>query len=99
MTAIGIEIGGTKLQSAVVDAEGIVHLRHSAVVDPAAGAAGVREALAGQLAALLADWREDSRRPLPGAAGVGFGGPVDRTRGIVAASFHVSGWHDFPLRQ
>jgi glucokinase len=29
--------------------------------------------------------------------GIGFGGPVDRSRGVVATSFHVSGWGDFPL--
>jgi glucokinase len=93
--AIGIEIGGTKLQSAVVTVDGRVLHRRLGHVDPAEGAAGIRRGLAAQLAALLAE-------PLPDgleltAVGIGFGGPVDRARGVVAASFHVSGWGQFPL--
>jgi predicted NBD/HSP70 family sugar kinase len=38
--ALGIEIGGTKLQSAVVAADGRVLLRRSDRVDPAGGAEG-----------------------------------------------------------
>ena len=95
MAAIGIEIGGTKLQSAVVTAAGATLRRRSERVDPAAGAAGIRGALAAQLAALATE-------PLPdghtiAALGIGFGGPVNRSRGMVATSFHVSGWGDFPL--
>jgi len=97
MVAIGIEIGGTKLQSAVVGPGGDVLLRHTARVDAAAGAEGLREALTRQIAGLLAAWREDPRHHPPIAAGVGFGGPVDRDRGVVAASFHVAGWNGFPL--
>ena len=93
--AIGIEIGGTKLQSAVVTADGRVLHRRIGQIDPAEGAAGIRRGLAAQLEALLAE-------PLPdglalAAAGVGFGGPVDRERGVVATSFHVAGWGQFPL--
>jgi glucokinase len=93
--AIGIEIGGTKLQSAVVAADGRVLHRRLGQIDPTEGAAGIRRELTGQLAAMLAE-------PLPdglalAAAGVGFGGPVDRLRGVVATSFHVTGWEQFPL--
>ena len=97
MIGIGIEIGGTKLQAAVVRAPGEVLLCSVAAVDAAAGARGVRDVLAPRLAALLVAWERDPRYEPPGAAGVGFGGPVDRGRGIVAASFHVAGWNDFPL--
>jgi hypothetical protein len=31
------------------------------------------------------------------AIGIGFGGPVNREQGVVATSFHVGGWSDFPL--
>jgi glucokinase len=93
--AIGIEIGGTKLQSAVVTSAGRVLHRRIDRIDPAAAATGICTSLSAQLAALLA-------APLPdgldlAAVGIGFGGPVDRTRGRVATSFHVAGWGRFPL--
>jgi glucokinase len=93
--AIGIEIGGTKLQSAIVTADGRVERRRLGQIDPTEGAAGIRRRLSAQLAELLAE-------PLPeglalAAVGIGFGGPVDRARGVVAASFQVEGWGRFPL--
>jgi len=97
MNAIGVEIGGTKLQAAVVARDGAMLLRRAGAVDPAAGAERLREALAALLADLVAAWESDPKHAPPTAAGVGFGGPVDRARRVVAASFHVSGWHGFPL--
>lgn len=93
--ALGIEIGGTKLQTALVDAAGRVLERVADRVDPAGGAAGIRAALAGQLVRAVGAARACGI-PLS-AAGVGFGGPVDRARGVVATSFHVGGWGAFPL--
>jgi len=99
MACLGIEIGGTKLQTAVVDEAGAVLLRRVDRVDPAAGAEGLRAALAVQLREIVSTWRGvEGRNPLV-AAGIGFGGPVDRDRGVVAASFHVSGWTGFPLAE
>ena len=93
--ALGIEIGGTKLQTAIVDGDGAVLVRGSDRVDPAGGAEGIRAVLAGQL-----DRAVDgavARGIAIRAAGIGFGGPVDRDRGVVATSFHVGGWGEFPL--
>ena len=95
MHAIGIEIGGTKLQSALVAADGTVAATREAAVDPAAGAAGILAALAGQFAELLAA----AGVAEIGGVGVGFGGPVDRGRGTVAKSHHVAGWDGFPLAE
>lgn len=93
MHLIGIEIGGTKLQSALVAADGTVLVTRRGTVDPAAGAAGILAALAGQLAELQA---ESDATEIAGA-GIGFGGPVDRNRGTVATSHHVAGWDGLPL--
>ena len=93
--ALGIEIGGTKLQTALVAPDGRVLARVSDVVDPAGGAEGIRAVLARQLSRAV-----DEARALGlviRAAGIGFGGPVDRDRGVVATSFHVGGWGRFPL--
>jgi glucokinase len=94
MACIGIEIGGSKLQSAIVAADGAVLLKETARAPAAAGAAAIRDVLAEQLRRLLDAW--GGRAPLE-AAGIGFGGPVNRRLGTVAASFHVAGWAEFPL--
>ncbi len=93
--ALGIEIGGTKLQSAVVAADGRVLLRRSDRVDPAGGAEGIRTVLAAQLAGIVDDAAGNGLAIR--AVGIGFGGPVNRDQGVVATSFHVGGWSDFPL--
>jgi glucokinase len=93
--ALGIEIGGTKLQSAVVAADGRVLLRRSDQVDPAGGAEGIRTVLAAQIAGIVDDAAGNGFAIR--AIGIGFGGPVNRGQGVVATSFHVGGWSDFPL--
>lgn len=92
MDFLGVEIGGTKLQVAVVAGDGTVRsLRHAAVV-AGDGAEGILRALAN----LLAEACRESGAGLQ-AAGVGFGGPVDRARGTVATSHHVAGWDGVDL--
>jgi len=93
--ALGIEIGGTKLQSAVVAADGRVLLRRADRVDPAGGAEGIRTVLAAQIAGIVDD--AAGNQLAIRAVGIGFGGPVNREQGVVATSFHVGGWSDFPL--
>lgn len=91
---LGVEIGGTKIQAAVVRDDGTVVEIVADRVTAAAGADGVRRTVAALVEALQA------RRPemaVIGAAGIGFGGPVDRAGGRVATSFHVAGWDEFPL--
>ena len=93
--ALDIEIGGTKLQSAVVAADGRVLLRRSDRVDPAGGADRIRTVLAAQIAGIIDDAVGNNLAIR--AIGIGFGGPVNREQGVVATSFHVGGWSDFPL--
>ncbi len=92
MRFLGIEIGGTKLQSAVVDQAGRVIVSETAPLAGVSSADGVLHRLSQQIERLRS--REDDFA----AAGVGFGGPIDRLRGVVTASFHVAGWGGFPLR-
>ncbi len=92
MDFLGIEIGGTKLQVAIVAADGTVRsLRHAAVV-PGDGADGILRMLADLLAEACREYGAG-----PQAAGIGFGGPVDRLRGTVATSHHVAGWEGVAL--
>lgn len=85
---LGIEIGGSKLQLAVGDADGQIIQRFRYVIDPKQGA----EAILKQLETTIGQLKEPST-----AIGVGFGGPVDWQTGRIATSHQVSGWAGFPL--
>jgi glucokinase len=87
----GIEIGGTKLQVVLGDAEGCIAERRRMGVEPARGAAAIREGIAAALAELLAGAR-------PAGVGAGFGGPVDRSTGRVTRSHQIEGWAGFEVR-
>ena len=91
MTRIGIEIGGTKQQIVVGDAEGRIIDRCRFTVDPAGGGPVIRDRMAEELPPILAEHH-------PERIGVGFGGPVDITAGTVAVSHQIEGWSGFPLR-
>jgi len=87
---IAIEIGGSKLQIFAGNAAGEILDRRRFTVDRAAGGEGIRAQIAEALPNLLAQWK-------PRAIGVGYGGPVDWRTGRIAKSYHIAGWHDFPL--
>jgi glucokinase len=88
---LGIEIGGTKLQLGVGpgNAATLVEMRRFDV-DPAAGAAGIRDQIARA-------GRELVQKHAVTVVGYGFGGPVDAVRGRVIKSHHIEGWDDFAL--
>jgi len=94
--AIGIEIGGTKLQVGVSAADGMLAKVVRAPVVAALGAAGIRQALL----ALVDTACQAASLPLPAVnrIGIGFGGPVDAVRGVTLRSFQIAGWENFPLR-
>lgn len=88
---LGIEIGGTKLQLGVGDAEsGSLAALERANVQPADGAEGIRRQIE-RIGAPLIERYEIQ------AIGVGFGGPVQFAAGRTVKSHHVDGWDDFPL--
>jgi len=88
---LGIEIGGTKLQLGIGRGDGsplIVLERRT--VDPAAGAKGILVEIERAADILLAQHKVER-------AGIGFGGPVDRKRGVAVKSHRIDGWDRFPL--
>lgn len=87
---LAIEIGGTKLQIVASAQPPVIDDRFRTPIEPKAGADGILQSLYKGLASLLKD-----RQAL--AVGIGFGGPVDRQRALVACSHHVPGWDGFPL--
>ena len=94
--AVGIEIGGTKLQAGIGSRDGRLIALVRRGVDPSKGGAGIREQIPSIVEEAL-DRAKCSRKDVVGL-GVGFGGPVDSTRGRILVSHQIEGWSDFPLR-
>ncbi len=90
-TTLAIDIGGTKFTVAIFRSDKMVR-RESRATNREGG----REWLLAELAPLLRSW---SRETALDNCGIGFGGPVDFARQIVATSTHVGGWRDFDLVQ
>jgi glucokinase len=88
--AIGIEIGGTKLQLVLGNEQGEISERRRLTVEPASGGGGIREQIAKALPDLVRG-REIA------AIGVGFGGPVDWRTGRICRSHQIEGWSEYDL--
>lgn len=88
---LGVEIGGTKLQLGVGDAQSaeLAELVR-ADVRPDDGAAGILQMIQ-QLGSKLAGIHPIER------VGIGFGGPVDAIQGRVIKSHQIQGWDNFHL--
>lgn len=93
--ALGIEIGGTKLQIGIGQGQGKLLALDRLRVDPSLGAAGILEQIKDAVPRLLAKANLDRQQIQ--AAGIGFGGPVDVQNGRTQKSFQIAGWDDFPL--
>ncbi len=89
------EIGGTKLQLALVTPEGEVLAVHRGRA-PEGGADPILAWFAAETPAFLARAAEFDAEVA--TIGIGYGGPVDTSTGRVFASFQVSGWRDRPLQ-
>jgi glucokinase len=90
---LAVDIGGTKVEVAAVDAQGGVHHRHRAPTDAADG-----EALFEVVAALVGRSRDEAGGATgpgaPVAIGVGCGGPMTAD-GV--SPLNIAQWRDFPL--
>ena len=87
---LGIEIGGTKLQLLVADADGHIEQSIRKTIDAASGAESIRTQISNCLKEIHA-FNEIA------AIGVGFGGPVDWETGTIRTSHQVEGWANFNL--
>jgi glucokinase len=87
---LAVEIGGTKLQLIAADEAGAILRRERRDVVRVEGAQGILR----QIAEVITVWYPDFAWK---AVGVGFGGPVERGTGRIAASCHIEGWDGFPL--
>lgn len=93
--AIALDFGGTKVESALVDASGAVvdGSRHRRPTGRVATEHGLELAVREVLAPLLAQPSGSRIRGI----GIGTAGPIDRTRGRVSP-LNLPAWRDYPLR-
>ncbi|MFJ9823516.1 ROK family protein [Streptomyces sp. NPDC101160] len=89
---VALDIGGTKIAGALVDAEGGIHVRARRATPAQEDGETVMRAVADVLGELAAapEWAS------AGAVGIGSAGPVDASNGTVSP-VNVPGWRDFPL--
>ncbi|HPX41678.1 MAG TPA: ROK family protein [Candidatus Hydrogenedentes bacterium] len=94
--ALGIEIGGTKLQAALGTPAGEVLAQERGRAPAGEGAQAILAWFEQSVPRLLAE--ASSRGRTVTGMGVGFGGPVETATGTVLVSHQVSGWDGVPLR-
>jgi glucokinase len=88
---LGIEIGGTKLQLGIgLPTQATLTKLERLDIHANAGAEGILQQIA-ETAPVLIERFQVKR------VGIGFGGPLDSTTGIVTTSHQVAGWDQFPL--
>jgi glucokinase len=87
-----IDIGGTKIAAALVDAEGTLLTRAELPTPPR----GEAEEVMATVAALVGMVAKDPRWPDAAGIGIGSAGPIDPVRGTVSP-VNIPGWREFPL--
>ena len=92
---LGIEIGGTKLQLGIGPGDGTLLAIERFKVEPNRAALGILEQIEAAFSPLIE--KAGLTRAQIRAIGVGFGGPVDCSRGCIQKSYQIDGWDDFPL--
>ncbi|MBI3317128.1 MAG: ROK family protein, partial [Candidatus Omnitrophica bacterium] len=94
-TAIGIDIGGTKISMVIGTAAGKILAKREIPTQKGKYVKGCLDSMTHQLQELMADCPA-GRKMLKGI-GVGIPGPVDSKNGIVPKSPHMSGWEGLAL--
>jgi glucokinase len=95
--AIGIEIGGTKLQVGIGSASGKLlkpPIRKQVIQED--GAEGILRNVVDIVAEVL-DSTGHSISDVE-RIGIGFGGPLNIEQGVILKSYQISGWDNFPLK-
>jgi glucokinase len=90
--ALGVDIGGTKVASGLVDSSGkILHSARTRMITNKTAADGLH----GVFAAIDSVLHETRKRP--GAIGVCAPGWVDSAKGVLLSAANIPCWRDFPL--
>lgn len=101
---IGIDLGGTNVQAAIVSPEGRIGPRRLRQTDAHRGADAVLDTVREMVESLLQEARSGGAPGAPGGetprcgtVGIAAAGAIDAARGLVLAAPNL-GWTDFPLR-
>jgi glucokinase len=87
---LGLDIGGTKIAAGVVDPDGGVHGFVTAPADAASDTGVARLFELGRQAMSESGLEVD-------AVGIGCGGPLDSTNGVLLAPLHLPGWSEVAI--
>jgi glucokinase len=90
---LGVDLGGTKLDTALVDASGSILSSHNRLLNDAKDP---DSAVAAIIESVNICQRESGRRA--SALGLGVAGQIDKVNGVVRYSPNLPVWHDVPLR-
>lgn len=90
---LGIDIGGTKIDTALVDSSGKIIANYYRLVDPSKNPDIAISDIIDSIRICL----EESGKTAS-AVGVGVAGQIDKTNGIVRRSPNLPDWYDVPLR-
>lgn len=94
--ALAVDFGGTKVEAALVDADGVLLAgsRHRRPTGRTATVADLEASVGGVVRDALAALPADAEIV---GVGIGCAGPIDRRRGLVSP-LNVPDWRDYPLR-
>ncbi|HET7092068.1 MAG TPA: ROK family protein, partial [Thermomicrobiales bacterium] len=90
---IGVDVGGTNLRAAAVDASGDIACRHEVRTPASAGPQAVVDALL----KLAEEAAIEAGLPAGAPLGIAIPGPLDPATGVVAFTPNLTDWRDFPL--
>ena len=89
---LGVDIGGTKIETALVDASGVILASHYRLIDPAKEPVRTLQDI---LDSVQICYRESGKTA--SAMGVGVAGQIDKTNGVVRRSPNLPEWKDVAL--
>jgi glucokinase len=90
---IGIDIGGTKIDTALVDASGKIISNHYRLLE---SSKDPDNAIADIVESVIICLKKSGKSAA--AAGIGVAGQIDKTDGIVRNSPNLPNWHDIPIK-
>jgi glucokinase len=93
INTLGVDIGGTKIDTALVSSSGKIISNYYRFVDPSKNP---DRAISDIIDSVRICLRESGKQA--SALGVGVAGQIDKTAGIVRRSPNLPDWHDVPLR-
>jgi glucokinase len=90
---MGMDLGGTKLDSALVDSQGNILASQHRLIDPSKEPDKVISNIIESFGSCV-----DEAKQKPAALGIGVAGQIDKRIGIVRSSPNLPGWRDVPLQ-